>query len=115
MVTSKCTSTGRRCVVSHAYFAMKSGTCHGLNSAVSICGKREAGSEWRERRDERRDVLSVDHRKMNLVRTRGLDCFFVARVGVARDTGSRIIGENALETHAHFRRAVGDDHLTGME
>src|SRR5688500_1510407 len=52
---------------------------------------------------------------MKSVRPRGRYRLFVASVGVPGNPGSRIIGEYALETHTHLRRAVGNDHLTGVK
>src|SRR2546423_14521173 len=114
MVTSKCTSTGRPTVLSHAYFAMKSGTCHGLNSAVSIGGRREAGGGERVGVRKRRPS-SVNHREMQLVCAGCFDRLFVTGICMAGHSCCGIVRKNALETHAHFRRAVGDDYLAGME
>ena len=45
----------------------------------------------------------------------GRNSSLVAGIGMAGDSDTGIIGENALEPLAHFRSAIGDDHLPGMK
>src|SRR5947209_1848863 len=52
---------------------------------------------------------------MKVVGARGLYGLFVAGVGVAGDAGSGIVGQHALEAHAHFGGAIGDDYLASMQ
>ena len=40
---------------------------------------------------------------------------FVTGIGMPRDANAWIVSENALEPHAHFRRAVGDYYLSRMK
>jgi hypothetical protein len=58
---------------------------------------------------------SVDHWQMQLVRVCGRDRLGVSSVGVAGDTSTGIIGEDALQAHAHLGRAVGNDDLASVE
>ena len=49
------------------------------------------------------------------MRCSGCNGSFVSRICVARDANAGIIRENALETLAHLRSSVGDNHLTCMK
>src|SRR5437868_13548963 len=58
---------------------------------------------------------STNHRQMQAVFLRRLNCLFVAGIGVPCDASPGIVGQYPFQPDAHLGRSVGDNHLTRVQ